>query len=43
MKTKGLFMKVVLLNKVVKHLFFKPNFDIENFRDSFKFFNIHII
>jgi len=29
MKPKGLFVKVVLLNEVVKHPLFKPNFDIE--------------
>jgi hypothetical protein len=29
MKIKGPFMKVVLLNEVVKHLLFKKNFDIE--------------
>jgi hypothetical protein len=34
MKIKGSFMKVVLLNEVVKHLLFEPNFDIG-------FFNIH--
>jgi hypothetical protein len=36
MKTKGLFMKVMLSNKDVKPFFFKPNFDIEKFNDSFK-------
>ncbi len=34
MKTKGPFMKVLLLNEVVKHPLFKPNFDIGNFCDS---------
>jgi hypothetical protein len=29
MKIKEPFMKVVLLNEVVKHLVFKQNFDIE--------------
>jgi hypothetical protein len=43
MKTKGPFMKVVLLNEVVKHPLFKPNFDIEIFLTHFIFFNIHII
>jgi hypothetical protein len=31
MKTKGPFMKVMLLNEIVKHPLFKPNFDIEIF------------
>jgi hypothetical protein len=31
MKTKRPFMKIVLLNEVVKHPLFKPNFDIEFF------------
>ncbi len=35
MKTKVPFMKVVLLNEVVKHPLFKPNFDMEIFFDSF--------
>ncbi len=35
MKTKGPFMKVMLLNEVVKHQLFKSNFDIEIFLDSF--------
>jgi hypothetical protein len=35
MKTKGPFVKVVLLNEVVKHPLFKPNFDIGGFFDSF--------
>jgi hypothetical protein len=35
MKTKGPFMKVVLLNEVVKHPLFKPNFNIGIFFDSF--------
>jgi hypothetical protein len=35
MKTKRPFMKVVSLNKVVKHHLFKPNFDIEILFDSF--------
>jgi hypothetical protein len=44
MKTKGPFMKVVLLNEVVKHHLFKPNFDIEIlFHFHFIFLNIHII
>jgi hypothetical protein len=34
-KIKGLFMKVMSLNEVVKHLLFKPNFDIEILFDSF--------
>jgi hypothetical protein len=38
MKTKRPFMKVVLLNEVVKHLLFKPNFDIGIFFYPFKFF-----
>jgi hypothetical protein len=36
-------MKVLLLNEVVKHPLFKPNFDIGILFDSFRFFNIHII
>ncbi len=35
MKIKGPFMKVVLLNEVVKHHLFKPNFDIGILFDSF--------
>jgi hypothetical protein len=35
MKTKEPFMKVMILNGIVKHLLFKPNFDIEFFFDSF--------
>jgi hypothetical protein len=31
MKIKGPFMKVMLLDEVVKHPLFKPNFDIEFF------------
>jgi hypothetical protein len=34
-KTKGPFMKIVLLNKVVKHPLFKPNFNIGRVFDSF--------
>jgi hypothetical protein len=34
MKTKGPFMKVVLLNEVVKHPLFKLNVDIGKFCDS---------
>jgi hypothetical protein len=37
MKIKGPFMKVVLLNEVVKHLLFKPNFDIGILSNSFEF------
>jgi hypothetical protein len=36
--TKVAFIKVTLLNEVVKHSLFKPNFDIENLFDSFKKF-----
>jgi len=43
MKTKGPFMKVMLLNEIVKHRLFKPNFDIGNLFGSFYIFNIHII
>ncbi len=43
MKINGPFMKVVLLNEVVKHHLFKPNFDIGILFDHFRFFNIHII
>jgi hypothetical protein len=35
MKIKGPFMKVVLLNKAIKHSLFKPNFDIGILFDSF--------
>jgi hypothetical protein len=35
MKIKGPFMKVMSLNEVVKHLLFKPNFDIEILFDLF--------
>jgi hypothetical protein len=38
MKMKGPFMKVMLLNEVVKYHLFKPIFDIEFFFNSFKFF-----
>jgi hypothetical protein len=38
MKIKGPFMKVVLLNEVVKHPLFKLNFDIEIFIYSFYIF-----
>jgi hypothetical protein len=38
METKGPFLKIMLLNEDVKHLFFKPNFDIGNFFDSFYIF-----
>ncbi len=31
MKTKGPFMKIMLLNVVVKHPLFKPKFDIDFF------------
>jgi hypothetical protein len=34
-KTKGPFMKIVLLNEVVKHPLFKPNFNIGRVFDSF--------
>jgi hypothetical protein len=43
MKIKGPFLKVMLLNEDVKHLLFKPNFDIGNFLIHLIFFNIHII
>ncbi len=42
-KTKGPFMKIMLLNEVVKHALFEPNFDIERLLTRFRFFNIHII
>jgi len=35
MKIKGPFVKVMLLNEVIKHLLLKPNFDIGRFFDSF--------
>jgi hypothetical protein len=35
MKIKGPFMKVMLLNETIKHLLFKPNFDIGILFDSF--------
>jgi hypothetical protein len=35
MKIKGPFVKVVLLNEVVKHPLFKSNFDLRRFFDSF--------
>jgi hypothetical protein len=35
MKTKGPFVKVMLLNEVVKNPLFKPNIDIERFFYSF--------
>jgi len=35
MKTKGPVMKIMLLNEIVKHLLFKPNFDIRIFFYSF--------
>ncbi len=38
MKTKGPFMKVVLLNEVVKHPLFKLNVDIGKFCDSIQIF-----
>jgi hypothetical protein len=37
LKTKGPFMKIMLLNEVVKHPLFKPNFDIDFFY-SFEIF-----
>jgi hypothetical protein len=43
MKTKGPFVKVVLLNEVAKHHLFKLNFDIGIFLTHFRFFNIHIV
>jgi len=43
MRTKGPFMKLMLLNEVIKHPLFKPNFDIEFFFIHFSFFNIPII
>jgi len=41
MRTKGPFVKVVLLNEVVEHPLFKPNFDIGRFFDPFNFFSIY--
>jgi hypothetical protein len=38
MKIKGSFMKVVSLNETIKHLLFKPNFDIGILFDSFEIF-----
>jgi hypothetical protein len=38
MKIKGPYMKVMSLNEVVKHLLFKPNFDIWIIFYSFNFF-----
>jgi hypothetical protein len=35
MKIKRPFMKIVSLNEVVKHLSFKPNFEIKILFDSF--------
>jgi hypothetical protein len=43
MKIKGPFMKVVSLDEVVKHILFKPNFDMNFFFIHFIIFNIHII
>jgi hypothetical protein len=43
MKTKGPFMKIMLLNEIVKHQLFKSNFDIEIFWTHFRFFNVLII
>jgi hypothetical protein len=37
MKIKGPFMKITSLNEVVKHLLFKPNFDIGVFFSFFIF------
>jgi hypothetical protein len=31
LKTKGPFMRIMLLNEAVKHPLFKPNFDIDFF------------
>jgi hypothetical protein len=36
MKTKGAFVKVMLLNEVIKHFLLKPNFNIGRFFDLFK-------
>ncbi len=38
MNIKGPFVKIMVLNEVVKHLLFKPNFDIGRFFDSFYIF-----
>jgi hypothetical protein len=38
MKIKGPFMKAMSLNEIVKHLLFKPNFDIGLLFDSFQIF-----
>jgi hypothetical protein len=35
MKTMGPFVKVMLLNEIVKHRLFKSSFDIEILFDSF--------
>ncbi len=35
MKIKGPFVKVLLLNEIIKHPLFKPNFDNGRFFDSF--------
>jgi hypothetical protein len=35
MKIKGPFMKVMLLNEIVKHPLLKPNFEIGRFFNSF--------
>ncbi len=43
MKTKRPFKKVVLLNEIVKHPLFKPNFNIEFFFTHLNFFNVLII
>jgi len=37
------FMKVMLLNEIVKHPLFKLNLILEIFLIHFRFFNIHII
>ncbi len=42
-KIKGLFMKVVSLNEVVKHPLFKPNFDIQIFYLFILDFSISIL
>ncbi len=41
MKTKGPFLKIVLLNEIVDHPLFKPNFDIGKFLDPFLDFSIY--
>jgi hypothetical protein len=43
MKIVGPFMKVMSINEAIKHLLFKPNFDIGIFFIHLIFFNIHII